>query len=317
MALAGWAAIAIDNARLYQASEDRRVELERAISGMEASMDIALAIGGETDLDRVLELIVKRARALVEADALLIWLQEGDELRLAAHAGAGSPPTGAVVPLAGSTAGRALECGRTERLDDVRQLDVPPGDYGLPDAAARSSSPCCSAAGASACSSPSTISARRGPSAPATSGAPRLRGQRGHSGRHRPDGLRAAPARFPRRRRGRAQALGARAPRRDAPGVGRHEARAGRRPPRRARSGARDARRRGAPARARDRRAAGDRVRPAPRRARRARAGPAMRTLAHRVAERSGLDVRVSVDLAGTRLPPRSRRSPTGSRRRP
>ena len=54
---------------------ERRDELERTVRALEATTEIARAIGGETDLDRVLELIVKRGRALVEARALLIALR--------------------------------------------------------------------------------------------------------------------------------------------------------------------------------------------------------------------------------------------------
>jgi GAF domain-containing protein len=57
--LAAWAAIAIDNARLYQAEQQRRGELERAVRALETTTEIARAVGGETQLDRVLELIVK------------------------------------------------------------------------------------------------------------------------------------------------------------------------------------------------------------------------------------------------------------------
>ena len=46
--------------------------------------DIARSVGGETDIDRILELIVNRGRALVEARALLILLAEGDGLVVAA-----------------------------------------------------------------------------------------------------------------------------------------------------------------------------------------------------------------------------------------
>ena len=67
--LADWAAIAIENARLYRDVAARRDELERAVRGLEATAAIARAVGGETDLDRVLELIVKRGRALVDARA--------------------------------------------------------------------------------------------------------------------------------------------------------------------------------------------------------------------------------------------------------
>ena len=65
MILADWAAIAIDNARVYETSERRREELEKAFRSLEATRDVAVAIGGEIALEHVLELIVKRGRALV------------------------------------------------------------------------------------------------------------------------------------------------------------------------------------------------------------------------------------------------------------
>ena len=39
--LADWAAIAIDNARLYRDVRERRDELERAVRGLEATTEIA------------------------------------------------------------------------------------------------------------------------------------------------------------------------------------------------------------------------------------------------------------------------------------
>src|SRR6202161_802821 len=48
--LADWAAVAIDNARMYQTSERRREEAEKAIRGLEATRDVAVAIGGEIAL---------------------------------------------------------------------------------------------------------------------------------------------------------------------------------------------------------------------------------------------------------------------------
>jgi GAF domain-containing protein len=45
--LADWAAVAINNARLYETGEVRRRELEKAVRGLEATRDIAIAIGGE------------------------------------------------------------------------------------------------------------------------------------------------------------------------------------------------------------------------------------------------------------------------------
>jgi signal transduction histidine kinase len=85
--LAGWAGIAIENARLYTALSEREAVVERSLKRAEASVEIARALGGETDVDRVLDLIVKRARALVEARMLLVLLRRGGRLVVVAEAG--------------------------------------------------------------------------------------------------------------------------------------------------------------------------------------------------------------------------------------
>jgi signal transduction histidine kinase len=121
LVLADWAAIAIDNARLYQGAERRSGELERAVRGLEATIEIARALAGETELERVLELIVKRGRALVEATAVVIMLLEGDELAVAATAGdIGPSAAGARLPITGSLSGDVLLTGRPERVSDVQ-----------------------------------------------------------------------------------------------------------------------------------------------------------------------------------------------------
>ncbi len=79
--LATWAGIAIENARLYTSLSEREAEVEQALRRAETSVDIARAVGGETDVDRVLDLIVKRARALVEARTLLVLLRRGGQPR--------------------------------------------------------------------------------------------------------------------------------------------------------------------------------------------------------------------------------------------
>lgn len=133
--LAEWAAIAIDNARLFGTSEQRRVELERAVAATEAGVDIALAVGGETELPAILELIAARARALVDASTLLIWLVDEDELRLATSVGEAEPPPGAAVPIAGSTAGLSLRTAAPQRVDDVRSgLRIDPAAFGIENA---------------------------------------------------------------------------------------------------------------------------------------------------------------------------------------
>ena len=118
--LAEWAAIAIENARLYEDIERRREELEHAVAGLEATTAIAKAVGGETDLGRVLSLVVKRARALVEARSLLILLTEGDELVVSAVAGeAGEEVVGTRITTTGTVMGQLVSGGRAERLADV------------------------------------------------------------------------------------------------------------------------------------------------------------------------------------------------------
>ena len=119
--LAGWAAVAIDNARSYTREHRRRHELEQALRAMDATTAIARAVGGETDLERVLELIAKRARALVEARGVLILLREGDELAVATTAGSlAGGLDGVRVPVEGSVSGRVMLERRAETLADAR-----------------------------------------------------------------------------------------------------------------------------------------------------------------------------------------------------
>ena len=131
--LASWAAIAVENARLYKHTELRRAELERSVRALEATSEIARAVGGETQLDRVLELIAKRSRALVEAAGAAILLIEGDEFVVAATAG--EIPrriVGSRVTRSGSVAGRVVSSGRPERVGDVSSsLRFALGDLGV------------------------------------------------------------------------------------------------------------------------------------------------------------------------------------------
>ena len=135
VALSRWAAIAIENARIHQISEQHRVQLGRAVRSLEASRDIADAIGGAADLERVLELIVKRGRALVGARTLLILLKEGDELVVAASAGHAEDARGSRLPIEGSTSGQILQTGRPARISDVSMnLQIGPASFGVQDA---------------------------------------------------------------------------------------------------------------------------------------------------------------------------------------
>ena len=133
--LAQWAAVAIDNARLYETTERRRQQLEAVVNSLEAARDITDAISGELDLERTLELIVKRGRALVDARAVVILLREGDELVVAASAGHVEDAEGRRIALSRSTSGQVLERDRPERIEDARgRLKVAPSELGIPDA---------------------------------------------------------------------------------------------------------------------------------------------------------------------------------------
>jgi two-component system, NarL family, sensor histidine kinase DevS len=115
--LADWAAIAVANAGAYTSVQGRRAELELALQQLEATTEIARALAGETDLERVLELVVKRARALTTARGAVVMLVEGSELRLAAAAGdVGEAAVGDAFPSVQTVAGQVLAAGRSERL---------------------------------------------------------------------------------------------------------------------------------------------------------------------------------------------------------
>ncbi|MDQ6821854.1 MAG: GAF domain-containing protein [Actinomycetota bacterium] len=120
--LTAWAAVALENAWLYRHTEGRRNELERSIRALEATSEIARAIGGETQIDRLLELIASRSLSLVEASGVVIMMSDGEELTIAATAG--SVPgelIGVRVPARRSVAGRVLASGQPERVARERQ----------------------------------------------------------------------------------------------------------------------------------------------------------------------------------------------------
>lgn len=107
--LSEWAAIAIDNARLYEESEHRRVRAEKAARLLSVTRDLAVAVSGETELDRVLETIAKRGRALVNARTVVLWLVDGEDLVASAGAGHANGVTAdARIAIADSESGRVL-----------------------------------------------------------------------------------------------------------------------------------------------------------------------------------------------------------------
>ncbi|MDX6676494.1 MAG: hypothetical protein QOE31_546 [Solirubrobacteraceae bacterium] len=133
--LAAWAAIAIENARLYDAVAARRDELEQATRRLQAAQTIAVALGAEMGLEHVLELIAKRGRALVEARSLVIMLRDGADLVVAASAGVTERATGARVPIGSSSTGQVLQSHEVRRIDDVNaHLRISAAELGVNDA---------------------------------------------------------------------------------------------------------------------------------------------------------------------------------------
>jgi signal transduction histidine kinase len=121
--LADLAGVAIDHAQRYRDVESQRAELKRTVDALDATVQIARAVGAETNLNPVLELIAKRGRALVSARAVVINRQQGTEIVVAA--GAGELPAklaGRSIDAHESVASLALRSLRTLRLEDEPTL---------------------------------------------------------------------------------------------------------------------------------------------------------------------------------------------------
>jgi signal transduction histidine kinase len=117
--LAELASLAIDHARRYTGASRRRDELERTVATLDATTQISRAVGGETDLNVILELVAKRGRALVNARMLVIELLQHGSLMVVA--GAGELPAkllGRRVPKGDSAASTALRTHRAQRLEE-------------------------------------------------------------------------------------------------------------------------------------------------------------------------------------------------------
>ena len=119
--LAAQAAVAIENARLYESAT-------RWSRQLESLNEVGNALVTETDLERLLTLIAERLRDLLEARVVTVALPHGEgELRFAAAVGEGADAlVGVRTTVRGSKAGRVLERKRSERVDSV--IDDPEVD---------------------------------------------------------------------------------------------------------------------------------------------------------------------------------------------
>jgi signal transduction histidine kinase len=119
--LASQAAVAIENARLYEAATGWSKQLE-------SLNEVGNALATETDLDRLLDLVARRLRELLDARLVTVLLPSGDdELRFAAVAGDRAELAGTTITRSTSKTGRVLERRQSERSDSV--LDDPDVDH--------------------------------------------------------------------------------------------------------------------------------------------------------------------------------------------
>jgi signal transduction histidine kinase len=112
--LAAEAAVAIENARLFEAAT-------RWSRQLESLNEVGVALATETELDRLLDLIARRLRELLDARVVAVLLPQGtDELRVAAVAGdEATDLLGHTLSRARSKSGRVLDARRSERVDSV------------------------------------------------------------------------------------------------------------------------------------------------------------------------------------------------------
>ena len=111
--LAAQAAVAVENARLYESATSWSHQLE-------SLNEIGGALAGELELEPLLDLIATRLRELIGARLVAIALPAGEGLRIAAADGEGASDLAAVSHLEfDSKTGRVLERGRSERIDSL------------------------------------------------------------------------------------------------------------------------------------------------------------------------------------------------------
>jgi signal transduction histidine kinase len=119
--LAGQAAVAIENARLYESAT-------RWSRQLESLMEVGAALARETELPKLLELITRRLRELIGARLVLIAVPSGNDLlRIEAADGEDADEfLGMTLERSSSKSGRVLDHRRSERLDSL--IDDPEVD---------------------------------------------------------------------------------------------------------------------------------------------------------------------------------------------
>jgi signal transduction histidine kinase len=111
--LAAQAAVAVENARLYESATTWSQQLE-------SLNEVGAALVGQLELDPLLDLVASRLRELIGARLVAIALPAREGLRIAAADGAGADDLAAVAFLErDSKTGRVLQRGSSERVDSL------------------------------------------------------------------------------------------------------------------------------------------------------------------------------------------------------
>jgi signal transduction histidine kinase len=111
--LAAQAAVAVENARLYESATAWSQQLE-------SLNEVGAALVGELELEPLLDLIASRLRELIEARLVAIALPSGGSLRIASADGTGADALTAVETLErDSKTAHVMERGRSERVDSL------------------------------------------------------------------------------------------------------------------------------------------------------------------------------------------------------
>ncbi len=120
--LAAQAAVAIENARLYESST-------RWLRQLESLIEIGTALASEVELGPLLDLVARRMQELVEGRIVLIALPDGEGGLAVAAAAGGEDLVGMRLDAGSTKMGRILERGSSERVDAV--VDDPEIDQRL------------------------------------------------------------------------------------------------------------------------------------------------------------------------------------------
>jgi GAF domain-containing protein len=123
---ANQAAIAIENARLFVAEQLRTRELTEALEQQTAMSEVLRVISGSpTELQPVLDALVKSVSRLCSVDDVSIFRLEGDGLPVAAHYGPIHQPMGFVTPVVrGTVSGRCVLERRPVQVADLQSETV-------------------------------------------------------------------------------------------------------------------------------------------------------------------------------------------------